>query len=164
MRKAIALLCLLSGCAHASTPPTIPHTIPEERWVEARNLPPDPHTEALPPNTPGDESQVAPYEPGDPGNPRWPGIVESEARAQRDALYRIRYAELRRWYEADRQVWVAHREAYETRLQLASERIQELQPSRWERHRGAILGASGFLVGVATSILIVYGVDRALTH
>ena len=159
MKQTLAIfLCVVTGCAGAPAP--VPHTIPEARWVENEPLPPDARTEALPPGTPDDdERRVESYEPGATTNPTQPGIVISESRMARDLLYRIRYPELRLRYEADRNVWVVQRQAYEARLQLAAERILELRPTWWERNRGHVLGMVGFVFGVASTIAIARVVE-----
>ena len=157
MRAALAILLAVSfGCAGRQSPkPT--YTIAEARWVEREELPPDPATEELPEDLPGGEDDVAVYEPKKlEVNPSWAGLVISERRAARDALFRLRYPELRANYEADRKVWEVHREAYETRLQLAEERILELQPTWWDEKKGVVLGAGGFVFGVIVT-LVVYG-------
>lgn len=163
-KLSVAALAFVVGCGAARPP--VSYTIPERRWIEAEPLPADVATEPLPGPVHGLESDVAPYEPGlvpgDEGYVDWTGLVVSEARARRDALYRIRYRELRAFYEADRRVWVAHREAYETRLQLAADRILSLEPSWWDQHDGEILGILGAVLGAAAVIGIAAALDAAI--
>lgn len=146
-----AYLIVMLGCAGRQSPEPN-YTIAKTRWVETEELPPDPATEELDGELEGDEADVEPYEPRDPHNPSWAGIVISERRAARDGLYRIRYPELRTRYEADRQIWTVHREAYELRLELAETRIGELQPTWWDEHKGLVIGLSFFVVGVGTAM------------
>ena len=153
MRPTLALILIaaLVGCAGRQSPEPN-YTIAKTRWVETEELPPDPATEELAGDPPGAEDDVEPYEPRDPHNPSWAGVVVSERRAARDGLYRIRYKEIRARYDADRQIWTVHREAYEVRLNLAETRILELQPTWWDDHKGLVLGLSFFVVGVGTAM------------
>jgi len=150
--RVLGALLLAVGCA--SAPRVQPFTIAEARWVEARELPPNPRDEPLPGDVPtdSDETFVAPYEPGAGDNPTVPGLVVSEARATRDALFRIRYDELRKLYQADRSVWEVHRETYELRLKLAGDRIVELQPSWWQENGVQVIGIFGFVLGVSATV------------
>lgn len=152
MRAVLAIFLAVSlGCAaRQSSAPA--YTIAENRWVEREELPPDPATEELPGDPPGREDDIEAYEPRDPSNPSWAGIVISERRAARDGLYRIRYGELRAHYDADREIWKVHREAYETRLTLAAETIEDLQPTWWDEHKGVVIGISFFVIGVGTAM------------
>jgi hypothetical protein len=92
--------------------------------------------------------------------PTWGGIAVSEARAARNAMYRIRYKELRRTFEADRRVWSAHREVYEAQVARDRQEIERLQPTWWDRHGVAVGVAGGFIIGAATAILITYAVEK----
>jgi len=156
---ALVLAFAVAGCA--STPRPVVYTIAHERWVETRPLPPSPRVEPLPGDVPADPSEdfVQAYEPGARDNPTVPGLVISESRAARDALFRIRYDELLSLYEADRLVWVAHREAYELRLQLSAQRIEELQPSWWDQFGVPVVGILGFILGAAATIGIAAALD-----
>ena len=93
--------------------------------------------------------------------PERSGLMVSEARANRDALYRIRYREMRDTYTADRQVWSAHRELYEAQVAADREEIAQLQPTWWERHDGTILTAVGVVVGAAITVAITFAVNQA---
>lgn len=132
--------------------------MPQAHRVEEQPLPPDPAQEKLPDGVPvGD--WVEPLEAGSCAQapatcPPRSGIVVSEARAARDALYRIRYPELRRTFEADRQVMKAHRELYEERLRHADLAIQKLQPGWWQRHGSSIAFIGGFLLSTVASVAV----------
>lgn len=167
MRKLAVLLVLLSGCAATQTPEVRP-LVAEARRPEARELPVDPRDEPLPegtPVTPG-EDYVMPVTAGECAGATEPcpaedGIQVSEARANRDALFRIRYREMRTTYEADRRVWSAHRELYEAQIAADRQEIEDLQPTWWERHDGTILTAVGVIVGAAITVAITFAVNQA---
>lgn len=174
MRKLlIPLLIFMYACAATQTPEVRP-MVAEDRRPEARELPADVRDEPLPegtPTTPG-EDYVMPVERGqclnDEGTavsegpcPDQSGLVVSEARANRDALYRIRYREMRTTYESDRRVWSAHRELYEAQIAADREEIASLQPTWWERHDGTILTAVGVIVGAAITVAITFAVNQA---
>lgn len=148
----------------------------EDRRPEARELPIDPRLEPLPEGTPTEPSEnfVEPLEAGScieadteiaagAGYPCPPqsGILVSEARASRDALYRIRYPEMRRTFEADRQVWAAQRELYEAQIAADRREIERLQPTWWEQHDGQVLTAVGVVVGAAITVAITFAVNQA---
>ena len=174
MRKlAIFFLLVIFGCGAAQTPEVRP-LVAEDRRPEARELQGDVRDEPLPegvPVTPG-EDYVMPIEAGqclnDEGTvvsegpcPDESGLMVSEARANRDALYRIRYREMRTTYESDRRVWSAHRELYEAQIVADRQEIEDLQPTWWERHDGTILTAVGVIVGAAITVAITFAVNQA---
>lgn len=133
-------------------------TVPVPRQVELRDLPTDPASVPLPEGYPNEdwvEALEAGSCAGTPASTPCPprsGIAISEARAWRDAQYRIGYQELRRNYEADRQVWVAQRDLYEAQIQADAQEIERLQPSWWSLHRGEILATVGVIAGTALAI------------
>ena len=179
MRKLLTILVLFTlGCGAAATPrPASPPEGPvvaESRRPEVRPLPPDPSEESLPRGTPPrpPESYVEAMEAeqcvtregvlvSDGPCPPESGLLISEARAVRDAMYRVRYPQLRQYYVSDRQVWVAQREMYESQIQLQREEIERLQPSWWEENDGTILAAAGVVVGVAVTVLVTFAVNQA---
>jgi hypothetical protein len=171
----VALVLLLSGCGASTVGQTRP-LVADDRRPEARELPLDPRLEALPEGTPTDppEDFVEPVEAGSCIEadteiaagagypcPSQSGILVSEARAVRDAMFRIRYPELRQTYEADRQVWAAQRELYEAQVQRDREEIERLQPTWWTQNSFAIGTAAGFILGAAVTIAITFAVDEA---
>jgi hypothetical protein len=147
---ALVLALASSACVNKYvTPPTVP--VGEKR-VEAIPLPPDPATEDM-----GTFCKSS----GLPESPPCPDAaalndqrVFGEGRVYRDGLYRIRYRELRSNYEADRKVWVAHRELYETRLGLADKAIRDLQPNWWERNAFTLGVFGGTTLGIVMSVAI----------
>lgn len=164
MRALLPVLILL-GCASA---PVRPATIPVTRAPEARALPPDPAEETLPPGTPAGE-WVEPLEVGacydvtglhggDTPCPRRAGILSSEARAVRDGMYRIRYRELRTFYEADRTTWSAQRELYEALRHQDQATIEAMRPTWWDRNALPLGVAAGLVLGVGTMTAIILSV------
>jgi len=153
MRRLSALsLAALTACATAPKPPPAPF-IPEARRPEVRTLPPNPREETLQFSGP---ELVKPLEKGQ--TVVEPGLWASEARVARDVLFRTRYDELRRVYEADRLVWSAHRDYYEERLHLAGEEIEKLQPTWWDRNKETVLFIAGTLVGFGVTLGITQAV------
>jgi len=182
MRKLVVMVALLSfGCGAAQTPEVRP-LVADDRRPEAREMVQDARDESLPEGTPQHlpESYVMPVEAGEcipedgrripPSDeelvllgpcPEESGIFVSEARANRDAIYRIRYREMRDTYRADRQVWSAHRELYEAQVAADREEIARLQPTFWEQHDGEILATLGVIVGAALTVAITFAVNQA---
>ena len=119
-----------------------------EEIPEELPLPPDPRGEDL--DLPEDE---------DPSEivfecPTGPFICITNARAARDALFRIRYNELRGIIEADREVWGSHRELYEGTLSIAEQRLVECRKPWWDDYKFHLGVGTGFIVGVGTAILL----------
>lgn len=168
MRKLVVIVVLFSFGCGASQAPQVRPIVAEDRRPEARALPIDVREEPLPegtPVTPG-EDYVVPVTAGECEGATEPcpaedGIQVSEARANRDALYRIRYRELRDTYDADRMVWSAHRELYEAQVAADREEIARLQPSWWELHDAEIMTAVGLVVGAALTVAITFAVNQA---
>lgn len=168
MRKLVVIVVLFSfGCGASQTPQVRP-LVAEGRRPEAREQVQDVRDEPLPegtPTTPG-EDYVMPVTAGECEGvtetcPAESGLMVSEARANRDALYRIRYREMRDTYDADRMVWAAHRELYEAQVAADREEIARLQPTWWERHDGTVLTAVGVVVGAAITVAITFAVNQA---
>lgn len=159
MRFLVALLMFSSACATTQAN-THPPLVAESRRPEVRDLPVAPDDRELPDGIPAEpgEDAVFPIEEGD--EVVMPGILVSEARAARDALYRIDYTELRRMYEADRQVWEAHRALYEEQIRRDREALEEAQPGWWERHDATVVGVVAFLLGAAITTGIVAAIDK----
>lgn len=152
-------LCLIMSVGCSSTFQTSGPLIPEKRWVEEEEL--LEHCEKIDLDVPGSEHQVEAYEPKEGQKPDWPGILVSEARANRDALCRIAYRELRSRYSADRGVWKAHRDAYETKIKEDAQRIEELQPGFWDEYGEHVVGILGFTLGVISAIAMANALNDA---
>lgn len=162
MRALALVLACTAACAGLKpTPPTVP----ESKRAETKELPPDPETEKLEGVPDGD--WIKPLEAGACVDingklvpdytvpcPVLSGILMSEAKAARFGLYKVRYVELRKGYEADRAVWAAQRELYETRLKLADQEIQELQPGWWDKNKLSVGVIGGFILGTALTVAI----------
>jgi len=160
MRLLLIVLCC-AGCVHKLD--VRPPIVDSSKWVEEELLPPHPKSLPLPDGLlAADERIVLPIESGtcDPGgsghdDPECQdlnGILISEARAHRDAMYRIQYEELRARYEQDRAVWGAHRNLYERQIALDLEHLERASPSWWEQHDGQVLGLIGFGIGAAVTL------------
>lgn len=173
MRKLLLILMfVVFGCGATTSSEHRP-IVAEDRRPEARDLPPDAVIEPLPAGVPTEPSEnyVMPFESGfcisgdgtdraEGPCPLISGIVVSEARAMRDATYRIRYPELRQLYQSDRQVWTAHRELYESQIVADREEIERLRPTWWERNDMAIGIAIGLVTGAAITVAITYAVNQ----
>lgn len=167
----LGMLVLAVGCATPSAyVPTV--AVSTEKRVETRPLPPDPAVEPLPSGTPPGD-WVEPFEAGEclstQGTPAVgatkpcparSGIAESEARAARNLLFRIRYPELRKVYEADRAVWAAHRELYETRLQDASKALHDAEPNWFQQHALQLGVVGGFVLGAAMTVALTFAINQ----
>lgn len=89
-----------------------------------------------------------------------PGVLLSPDKAARAKKWQDGYLNLRLLYETDRQIWQQHRIVYEERTAQANAEIKRLSPSWWDENKGNILWAGGFIMGAASSIAIVYGLDQ----
>lgn len=162
MKPTFVLLALvLASCAAAPPPPVIA----TPRVIELHPLPPDPAEEPLPADLPPGD-WVRPLDRGSCYDetglhggsnpcPNVDGILSSEAHAARDGYYRLRYRELRTFYEADRTTWSAQRELYEALHRQDAETIQRLQPSWFDRNALPLGIAAGFLLGAGGITAIV---------
>ncbi len=161
MNQVVGLLTLVCvGCV--SQPVVRPPLVAANQRPEVRELPLDPREEVLPegvPTLPG-ESVVEPIEEAEPAP--MAGILISESRAARDVLFRARYAELRRVYQSDRQVWAAHRELYEEQVRRDREALEAAKPDWWERHDATVVGVVAFVAGAALTVGLAVAVDRAV--
>lgn len=167
----VVLVLSLAACAGPRIQvPTVPDSVIKR--VEARELPPDPAVEPIPDSIPSGDWVVS-IEKGEcldaSGTPEVgatnpcpakAGLVISEERAYRSALYRIRYRELRKTYESDRMVWSAHRELYEERLKLAGKALEDMQPNWLDRNKLSLGLMGGVVLGIATSVAILSVTDR----
>jgi hypothetical protein len=171
MKLISILLVLAVGCAGVPKPDPV---VPERKRAEDRPMPTDPSEEALPdglgPDFPPEPVEIgsclpegsAPPPAGvERPCPAQAGILISEPTAAKARLYQIRYAELRKTYEADRIEWRAHRELYEVKLDLAHKEIVELQPTWYEENDATFALIGGLVLGGVISIGIAAGLDEA---
>jgi hypothetical protein len=138
-------------------------------YVERRPLPVHPEAEALPESIPKGES-VEPLEAascvdeagklqGSGACPARSGLLISEERAFRDALFRIRYKEMRSLYDADRQVWGAQRELYEERVSSLHDALRQAQPTFFEKYALQFGVVGGFLIGAGLTVGLTYALS-----
>ncbi len=173
MTRCVILMLLVTGCATVPVAPTV--LLNPAKYVEARDLPPDPALEALPPETPKGE-WVEALEAGACADssgkalsgapkpcPARSGLLVSEERLARDLLFRTRYTELRRVFEADRIIWSAHRELYEARIRQTEEALNKAQPNWFQQNALQIGVVGGFIIGAAMTIAITYAVEQVTT-
>ena len=169
MKPLLPVILLVGACASA---PAARPVVPESRRAEQKPLPADPAQEALPEGlaagewaVPVEAGECVPVGEGEPAKGPCPvqaGVLISERKAARVALYKIRYVELRRTVEADRIAWGADRELYETKLQLALDEIEELQPTWWDENKGTALLAVGFLAGGIIAVVVAHAMADAV--
>jgi len=152
--KFTALMMLfVVGCG-ASAPVIQYPTMSEKQQVENKALPDRPDAVAIAP----DDDWVKPMKTGDVVDK--PGVLLSPGKAARAKEWQLGYNALRDLYDIDRQVWQQHRIVYEERTAQANAQIRRLSPSWWDENKSQILWAGGFLMGAASSIAIVYGLDH----
>jgi hypothetical protein len=142
----VLVLLFVYACGASAAKNKKEYTISPVRWVEEYDLPEEVFEET-------DQRESFAIEEGEvsPGF----GICLSEPLALEYRGFRVSYINLRENYEADRTVWSAHRELYETKLQLAHEMIEDYTPNWWDKHDSKVLGFTGFLLGVAATVFVV---------
>ena len=170
---ALATLFCFTGCATIpSAPPPIVPVTPEAR-PETRTLPMDPAVAPMPDGIPkGEWTDVVEVgacltaaglpTPGAPKPcPMRSGILLSEEKASRDALYRIDYKELRLDLLSDEEVWRAERDLYEKQLVVAEQKLQAAQPSWYDNHKMEIGILLGSALGAGMAVGVVYAIHPA---
>jgi hypothetical protein len=152
--KAVALILLVTiGCS-ASTPVLQYPKISDKQRVEDKPLPERPDAVAIAP----ENDWVKPVKVGDVADK--PGVLLSADKAVRAKKWQDGYLNLRSLYDLDRQIWQQHRIVYDERIAQANAEIRRLSPSWWDENKSSVLWAGGFIMGAATSIAIVYGLDH----
>lgn len=152
--KVVALILLVTiGCSASTPVPQYP-AMSEKQLVENKPLPERPDAEKIAP----ENDWVKPMKAGDVADK--PGVLLSPDKAARAKKWQDGYNNLRDLYELDRQVWVQHRIVYDERISQANATIKRLSPSWWDENKSQILWVGGFVMGAATSIAIVYGLDH----
>ncbi len=154
MRSVLAtFLVLLIGCSGAVPVYFTGIKDPSFR-VEDRKLPPRPDKKPIPP----DKDWVLPLVKDKP-SPK-DGVLISAEKAVRAAKYKTRYNELRSLYDLDRHVWRSTRVIQEEQRKQANQVIKDLTPGWWSKNKGMLSWTTGFVLGAASTILIVYGLDK----
>lgn len=88
------------------------------------------------------------------------GILMSEEKATALAKYRVAYPGLRHFCELDRELWSGKWQISQRLLIEADRKIEDMQPSWWDRNKGTIGFFGGMLVGALTTIAVIYGVVK----
>jgi hypothetical protein len=144
----LVLLCFACATTEVAEQGERPPAIPKAKWVEEKPLGEDAAKTKLPlPKGADATERVEAIEEG--AAAPFAGVVVNEARALRDAQFRIAYPGMRERYEADRGVFSAHRLFYETQLAQAEDEVSKLQPSWWDEHKGDLAFVGGFILGAA---------------
>lgn len=152
MKRYIAIL-LVVACSASTPVPQYP-AMSEKQQVENKALPERPDAEKIA----SENDWVKPMKAGDSTDK--PGVLLSPDKAARAKKWQDGYNNLRDLYELDRQVWQQHRIVYEERQNQSNALIKRLSPSWWDENKSQILWVGGFVMGAATSIAIVYGLDH----
>lgn len=152
--KLTALILLFAiGCSASTPVPQYP-AMSEKQQVENKVLPERPDAVAIAP----ENDWVKPMKAGDIVDK--PGVLLSPDKAARAKKWQDGYNNLRDLYDIDREVWQLHRVVYEERTNQANAQIKRLSPSWWDEHSATISWAAGFVLGAATTVTIVYGLDH----
>jgi len=147
------ILIALVGCA-ASTPVPQYAGIDPKQYVETKTLPDRPDKDPIP----ADKDWVLPLPAGQTA--KQDGILLSPDKAGRAKLWQEGYNSLRNLYDIDRQIWTQQRIVYDERLSQANAEIKRRSPSWWDENKGTLSWVGGFVMGAATSVAIVYGLEH----
>lgn len=154
MIKMISVLVVaIFGCRASTAVPQYPN-ISEKQYVENKPLPARPDAEKIP----ADKDWVKPLAAGQ--CTQQDGVLLSPDKAGRVKLWQESYNALRDMYDLDRQIWQQHRIVYDERITQANAEIKRRSPSWWDEHSASISWAAGFIIGAATTVTIVYGLDN----
>ena len=99
-----------------------------------------------------DGNSIVPLEKGDEAP--FPGLLYPEAEAAKTLSNKIDLKKLKTDYEADQKAWAAKEGAYK-------KQIDEYKPTWWSEHKGEIGLVSGFILGAATVVVVVFAVNQA---
>lgn len=152
--KFFAILTLFAFGCGASTPVVQYSGVAEKQHVEKVPLPDRPDKEEIP----KDADWVKALPAGQSHDKH--GVLISPEKAARAKLWKVSYETLRKLYETDRQIVEQHRIIYDERLAQANKEIRRLSPSWWDENKGTVAWATGFVLGAAATISIVYSVDE----
>jgi hypothetical protein len=153
MKRVISSM-LLVCCSCATTQATTkgmerPYLIDSDRWVEEHELPEEPDSTEERGSFAIGEGDVSPHD----------AICLTESLAVEYREFRIGYDYLQNLYRADQVVWTAHREVYETKIQMLEDEVKDSEPSWWEKNDGPVMGAAGFILGTVTTIAVAFAVE-----
>lgn len=147
-KKTAALACLLVfGCATAK--PAAHPLFDPARVPETRAVPPDPRDADLS-GFAGDEGHVEPLEAGK--SLEEAGMWSSERRFARDEAFRSAYPELRQDLLSRQAEFAAQRAVYESEIARLDAKLEDAQPTWWERHEASIAFVAGLVVGTAAAV------------
>ena len=155
MRQVLSILMVFAiGCG-STAPVVVQYSgVPERQHVEKKELPEPPDAKPIP----AEEDWVKPLPAGKAYDKD--GVLISPAKAARAKQWQLGYKSLRDLYEIDRQIWEQQRIVYDERLGQANKEIERLSPSWWSDNKGTVGLVTGIVLGVATTIGIVYAVDE----
>jgi hypothetical protein len=126
--------------------------IPKSRWVEDLEMPDQPERAVSRQSFAVASGESVPID----------AICLNEDLAMEYQEYRFGYELIHELYQSDRMVWAAHREAYESKLRIAEDRLQDELPSWWEKNDGPLMGIIGFVIGSAATVGVAVAAERAL--
>lgn len=152
MKRAVSgILLVCCSCATTQTGRVTEKTyfIDRDRWVEEQELPDVPESTSVRGSFAISEGQESPHD----------AICLTEPLAVEYREFRIGYGYLHDLYLSDQTVWTAHREVYETKIQLLQDEVEDLQPTWWEKNDGHIMGAAGFILGTVATIAVAFAVE-----
>jgi len=156
------LMALMVGCG-ASTPVVQYSGIKESQHVETKPLPERPDAKPIPKENdwvvPLQASTCTAKKTGKVVETK-DGILISPEKAVRAKQWKADAVNVRTLHDIDRGIWGHHRVVYEERIGQANTRIKTLSPSWWDENKGTVAWASGFILGAAATIGIVYAVDE----
>jgi hypothetical protein len=155
-------MALMVGCG-ASTPVVQYSGIKKSQHVETKPLPERPDAKPIP----KDKDWVVPLQASTCTVKKTGKVVEtkdgillSPEKAVRAKQWKVDAVNVRTLHDIDRGIWGHHRVVYEERIGQANRHIKTVSPSWWSENKGTIAWASGFLLGAAATIGIVYAVDE----
>lgn len=154
--SAVVMFFVLACGATSASVTRSDRTLPESALT---SLPPRPDSTPIPEA----EDWVVPLEAGDQTDRA--GVLLSDAKARRAALWVVEYNRIRGLYEIDLVTWARERVIYNRYLRLADDEVARWQDASrrtwWERHQGQIGLGVGLVLGIVTTMLVVYGLDRS---
>jgi hypothetical protein len=99
-----------------------------------------------------DAGVIVPLETGEKAP--FPGLLFPEQLAEQTFADKVDLKKLRREYEADKEAWAKKEDAYKKQVEV-------LKPTFWSEYKGQIGLVSGFVLGAATVVVVVFAVNKA---